>query len=112
VLTRNHELGKEAAAQGFFGPQPSAAERERDLDRLEDARLLDPNAYWRVARANYLLLVGDTRAAAATAEALVRDEPENPFAWSALLQATRESDPARSEEAAAALKRLNPRGAG
>lgn len=110
VLTRNHELGKEAAVRAFFGPEPSAADRERDLERLEDARLLDPNAYWRVARANYLLLDGDARRAAMTAEELVRDEPENIFAWSALLEATRESDPSRAAEAAAEIRRLNPLG--
>jgi hypothetical protein len=110
VLTRNHELGKEAAVRAFFGPEPSAADRERDLERLEDARLLDPNAYWRVARANYLLLDGDVRRAAMTAGELVRDEPENIFAWSALLEATRESDPSRAAEAAAEIRRLNPLG--
>jgi hypothetical protein len=110
VLTRNHELGKEAAVRAFFGPEPSAADRERDLERLEDARLLDPNAYWRVARANYLLLDGDARRAAQTAEELVRDEPENIFAWSALVEATRESDPSRAAGAAAEIRRLNPLG--
>jgi hypothetical protein len=110
VLTRNHELGKDAAVRAFFGPEPSAAERERDLERLEDARFLDPNAYWRVALANYHLLGGDTHQAAQTAESLVRDEPENIFAWSALLQATRESDPARAADAAAEIRRLNPLG--
>jgi hypothetical protein len=110
VLTRNHELAKDTAVRAFFGPEPSAAERERDVERLEDARLLDPNAYWRVALANYFLLDGDTRRAAQTAEELVQDEPENIFAWSALLQATRESDPARAKEAAAEIRRLNPLG--
>jgi hypothetical protein len=111
VLTRNHELGKEAAVRAFFGPEPSAADRERDLDRLEDARFLDPNAYWRVARANYFLLDGDARRAAQAAESLVRDEPDNIFAWSALLQATRDSDPGRAREAAGEIRRLNPLGA-
>jgi hypothetical protein len=110
VLTRNHELAKDAAVRAFFGPEPSAAERARDVELLEDARLLDPNAYWRVALANYFLMDGDTRRAAQEAEQLVRDEPESIFAWSALLQATRESDPARAEEAAAEIRRLNPLG--
>ena len=108
VLTRNHALAHDAALRAFFGPKLSAAERDRDLERLEDAQLLDPNAYWRVARVNYLLLDGDRRRAARAAESLVRDEPENIFAWSALLQATRRSDPGRAAEAAAEMRRLNP----
>jgi hypothetical protein len=110
VLARNHELGREAALRAFLGPEPNPGERERDLKTLEDAELLDPNAYWRVARANYLLLDGDAREAARTAEALVRDEPENLFAWSALMRATARTEPRRSAEAAAAIRRLDPLG--
>jgi hypothetical protein len=112
VLLRNYEIGKQAAVRAFFGPEPSAAERKRDLDRLDDAQLLDPNAYWKVARANYFLLDGDARSAAGAAEQLVREEPENIFAWSTLQRATERSDPARAAEAAARIKRLNPLGSG
>jgi hypothetical protein len=111
VLARNHELGKDPAVRAFFGPKPGPVERQRDLDALEDAQLLDPNAYWRIALANYHLMAGDRRGAIPVAEELVRDEPENLFAWGALLQATREADPRRAAEAAAALRRLNPLGA-
>lgn len=108
VLFRNYEIGKDAAVRAFFGPKLSRAERERDLDRLDDAQLLDPNAYWRIARANYHILDGDRRRAARAAEDLVRDEPQNIFAWSTLLQATRRSDPERAAEAVAEIRRLNP----
>jgi hypothetical protein len=108
VLYRNYETGKDAAVRGFFAPEKSRAARERDLQRLEDAQLLDPNAYWKVARANYQLATGDLRGAAAAAEDLVHAEPENIFAWSTLLRATEKSDPARAREAAAAIRRLNP----
>jgi hypothetical protein len=110
VLLRNYELGKDAAVRGFFGPKLSQAERQRDLDRLEDAQLLDPNAYWKIARANYQILDGDPRAAARSAERLVVDEPTNVFAWGTLLQATRRSDPDRAAQAAAEIRRLNPLG--
>jgi hypothetical protein len=110
VLLRNYELGKDAAVRAYFGPKPSPAERDRDLERLDDAQLLDPNAYWRIARANYQILGGDSRGAARTAEQLVRDEPQNLFAWSTLLQATRRSDPDRAAQAAAEIRRLNPLG--
>jgi hypothetical protein len=112
VLTRNHELGKEAAVRAFFGPKLSTGERERDLERLQDSELLDPNAYWRIARANYLVLHGDRAAAGRLAEALVHDEPENIFAWGALRRAKERTDPARAAEAQEEMTRLNPLGAG
>jgi hypothetical protein len=108
VLLRNYELGREAAVRAFFGPKLSQAERQRDLERLDEAQLLDPNAYWRIARANYHILDGDRGAAVRAAEQLVRDEPQNAFAWSTLLSATRDSDPERAAEAAAEIRRLNP----
>lgn len=110
ILYRNYEVGRDAALHAFFSPAESKAARERDLERLDDAQLLDPNAYWKVARANYQLAVGDRRGAAAAAEKLVGDEPENIFAWGMLARATRRSDPARAREAAAEVRRLNPLG--
>ena len=110
VLLRNYETGKDAAVRAFFGPKLSQPERARDLERLHDAQLLDPNAYWKIARANYQILNGSERGAARAAEQLVRDEPQNIFAWGTLLQATRRSDPARAAEAAAKIRRLNPLG--
>ena len=108
VLYRNYEIGKDAAIHAFFAPEKSRAGRERDLNRLDDAQLLDPNAYWKVARANYQLVTGDRRGAASAAEKLVRAEPENIFAWGILLRATEQSDPARARQAAAEIRRLNP----
>ena len=110
ILYRNYEVGRDAALHAFFSPAGSQAARERDLERLDNAQLLDPNAYWKVARANYQLAVGDRRGAAAAAEKLVGDEPENIFAWGTLARATRRSDPARAREAAAEVRRLNPLG--
>jgi hypothetical protein len=108
VLYRNYAIGKDAAIHAFFAPEKSPAGRQRDLDRLDDAQLLDPNAYWKVARANYQLVTGDRRGAASAAAELVRAEPENIFAWSILLRATEQSDPARARQAAAEIRRLNP----
>ena len=110
VLFRDYEIGKDAAVRAFFAPAKSPAERERDLERLDDAQLLDPNAYWKVARANYQLATGDRRGAAAAAEELVKAEPENIFAWGTLLRATERSDPTRARQAAAEIRRLNPLG--
>ena len=110
ILYRNYEVGRDAALLAFFGPAKTQAARERDLDRLDDAQLLDPNAYWKIARANYQLAIGDRRDAVAAAEELVGNEPENIFAWGTLARATRRSDPARAREAAAEVRRLNPLG--
>ena len=52
----------------------------------------------------------DFERAAAEAEDLVRAEPDNAVAWALLRGATSQTDPERSAEAAAELKRLNPRG--
>lgn len=112
VLLRNYEIGKDAAVRAFFGPKLSQAEGKRDLQRLDDAQFLDPNAYWRVARANYLILDGDQRRAARAAEQLVRDEPQNLFAWGTLYQATKKDDPERAAQAAREIKQLNPLGSG
>lgn len=111
VLLRNHELGDDAALRAFFAPPPSEVERERDLERLEDAELLDPSSYWKLAHASHHLLSGDPRRAALEAESLVRDEPENASAWGLLERATRRTDPRRAAQAAAELRRLNPLGA-
>lgn len=110
VLLRDHEIGKEAALRAYFAPAKSAASRDRDIRRLEDARLLDPSASWDLALANYRLAAGDVRAATAEAEDLVRAEPENLAAWGTLLRATQRTDPARAREAAAAIRRLDPLG--
>jgi predicted Zn-dependent protease len=110
VLLRNHELGEDALARSFFAAQLGEEQRQRDLEDLEDAELLDPSSSWDVTTANYLLLSGDVPGAARAAERLVRDEPDNVSAWNVLQRATADSDPSRSAEAAAEIRRLNPRG--
>jgi hypothetical protein len=112
VLLRGAELGKEAMFRAYFGPRENPVERDRDLRRLEDAALLDPSSEWDLARATYYLNIGDRRRAAAVAEELVRREPRNLVAWTALSRATRATDQARSARAAEAVERLNPLGSG
>jgi hypothetical protein len=111
VLLRNYHVGHDAAIRAFFGPEPtSSEEREHLLKRLDNAEALDPSSYWQLARANLYLFDGDARQAQATAEDLVRAEPENPFAWGMLREATEQRDPARAAQANAELRRLNPLG--
>jgi cytochrome c-type biogenesis protein CcmH/NrfG len=95
VLLRNHEVGE-------------AAVSDRDTGALESARLLDPNRYWDQVLAGVYLIEREPRRAAAEAEELVRAEPDNVVAWSLLREATRGTDPARFDQATAALRRLNP----
>jgi hypothetical protein len=112
VLLRDVRLGEEAVFRAYFGPSENPVERDRDLRRLEDAALLDPSSEWDLARATYYLNIGDRRRAAAVAQELVRREPRNIVAWTALNRATRGTDQARSARAAEAVERLNPLGSG
>lgn len=108
VLVRDHYVGQSAAEQLLYEPDQSDSHFERNIARLEDSRFLNPGTTAKLARAQYYLFRGRPRAAARAAEELVRSEPENADAWQLLWRATSETDPARSREAAAALKRLNP----
>lgn len=110
VLLRDYRVGHDAAARSFFVPGLNAADRAADRDRVADARFLDPSSYWSLALASNLLLAGDRAGAARESEDLVRDEPDNTAAWGLLRAATSSSDPARSAEAAARLRALNPLG--
>jgi predicted Zn-dependent protease len=97
VLLRNYEVGRDGLVN-------------RDPEQVESARLLDPNRNWELTLASVHLLNGDSRRAAAEGERLVAAEPDNAVAWSLLRAATRESEPRRSAEAAAELRKLNPLG--
>ena len=97
VLLRDHVVGRDGI-------------EARDPGQIDSAKLLDPNRYWDQARASAYILNGDFARAAVEAEDLVRAEPENAVAWALLRGATSKTDPDRSAEAAAELKRLNPRG--
>ena len=99
VLVRNLDTGLEAVAK-------------RDPEGLDSARFLDPGGYWDRVLASIYLYTGDNRRAAAEAEAIVRSEPDNLAAWNVLRQATIKTDPRRSAEAAAAIRRLDPLGSG
>jgi hypothetical protein len=111
VLLRDERVGTSAADRIFYAPELPPAELGRQLDRMEDARLLDPDPKVDLNRAGLLLLRGRHQEAAAIAGAQARREPANLEAWRIVYQATRESDPARARQALAAIRRLNPLGA-
>jgi predicted Zn-dependent protease len=108
VLVRDHYVGQSGAEKLLFDTKLSDSEFEHNLAQLEDSRFLNPSTTAELARAEYYLFRGRPRSAARVAEDLIRSEPENADAWRLLWRATRDTDPARAREAAAALRRLNP----
>ena len=95
VLLRDYELGYDALAN-------------RDPERLEEAKLLDPSRYWHRIQAGLYLVTADNERAVAEAEAIVREEPDNINAWTVLYHATRRTDPRRAAQAADEIRRLDP----
>jgi predicted Zn-dependent protease len=108
VLVRDHYMGESAAQAVLYDQNLSDREFDRNIQRLADSRFLNPSSSADLVRGTYYLFRGRPGAAARVAEALVRSEPENVDAWQLLWRATRDNDPARSREAAAQVKRLNP----
>jgi predicted Zn-dependent protease len=108
VLVRDHYVRQSAAEPLLYQLNLSDREFQRDMERMRDTRFLNPDSSVERARTEYYLFRGRPRAAARVAEALVHDEPANADAWRLLWRATRATDPARAEQAAAAMKRLNP----
>lgn len=109
VLLRDHRAS-EAASPLLFETKLTEREFDRNLEKLEDAELLNPDSSLQLARATYLLVRERRAEAADAAEDLVATEPDNLAAWGVLLDATRGSEPRRAERAEAAIRRLNPRG--
>jgi hypothetical protein len=108
VLLRDFYVADAATDRIFYDAGITPAEFVRNMERLEDAELLNPDSTWELTRAKFLLLRDGPRRAAHAAEALVRNEPANVEAWVVLRKATRQIDPARSAEAAGQIKRLDP----
>ena len=109
VLLRDHVVS-ESASPLLYQAELSEPEFDRNIARLEDAQLLNPDSSLDLARATYLMLRGrDAQAIAATDE-LLEAEPDNVAAWNVLLDASRGSHPARAAQARAEVRRLNPRG--
>jgi tetratricopeptide repeat protein len=108
VLMRDFEVARIAGNEILHGRNLSDARFDRDIERVEAADFLTPDATWEQARAQYYFSRGRLRQAARVAEALVRREPENIEAWVVLFRANQEIDPRRSARAEAEVKRLDP----
>jgi hypothetical protein len=109
VLYRDRRVGQAAADVIFYEPRLPAAEFDRQMERLRDARLLDPDRYWELTRARYFLLRDRPVRALRTANGLVREEPDNLDAWIVVHEASRQLDPRRAARALTEISRLNPR---
>jgi hypothetical protein len=110
VLVRDRDVGEESAAPLLYQPNMSEARFQRYIDRLGEARLLNPDPTVDVVLATYQLVRGHRRIAAEDAERIVRREPQNLTGWTILYRATQGRDPAVAARAAAAMRRLNPLG--
>jgi hypothetical protein len=108
VLYRDRRVGQDAADVIFYQPGLGPAEWERQMERISDARLLDPDRHWELTRARYFLLRDMPRRALRSADRLVSEEPDNLDAWIVVYKASRSVDRRRSARAAAEIRRLNP----
>jgi hypothetical protein len=70
---------------------------------------MDPDRYWDLTRARYLLLRDRPRRALHAAEEIVGDEPDNLEAWLVVYQAAELVDSSRTGEAIDRIRQLNPR---
>jgi hypothetical protein len=109
VLLRDHVVS-ESASPLLYQSQLSDPEFDRNIDRLEDAQLLNPDSSLDLARATYFMLRGRDAQAIAAADELLAAEPANVAAWDVLLDASRGFDPQRAAQARTEVRRLNPRG--
>ena len=105
VLLRDTRLQERATETAQTGGEAAAAARD-----YEAARLLNPDTAPDVGRAFALQAQRRAREAVAVVEDVVRREPENLTAWRLLSVLTVELDPARSRQAAARARALDPIG--
>ena len=94
-------------------PRASPAEIESALREVRSAHTLDPS---RTESLSYVaaleIRAGRLDEAARVYEDIVRREPDTAEAWFVLSRLTQKSDPARSAQALAQAKRLDPLGIG
>jgi predicted Zn-dependent protease len=107
ILLRAHNIVDGVSPALIGDPELPAEQYSQDLRRLEDARLLNPDPTWRLNRAIALVSRNPERAAA-EAQQLVRDEPDNLVAWRVLLEAASGRDKSRARQAWRQVRRLDP----
>jgi hypothetical protein len=106
VMERDARLYARGIAAGGSLDDPATISRaEADL---EDARLLSPDRTPDVGRALILWTTGRAEEARAVLEEVVRSEPDNLSAWTALGWVNAGADPALERRVAAEMRRLDP----
>ena len=100
---RRQVRGTEVLRAGGAPAVLEAAERD-----LRAARLLNPDRRPDIDRALLLRALGRTRDALDVTEDVVRDEPDNLFAWGVLSVLAQNEDPAAVRRALDARRRLDP----
>lgn len=90
------------------GAAPSRAQIARAIELLEGARRARPDGEILPRLAGLELTAGRRERAVALLRPLVRDEPENVTAWTALALALAETDPDAAAEANARRRALAP----
>ena len=107
VLYRDVRLGQGATDVLLTERNLSNAEEARQIDRLRDARLLDPDRQWDQKIA-FFLMFDRPREALRIADEVVAKEPDNIEAWRVVEAVAQRIDPRRAAEARAERRRLNP----
>ena len=100
VMERDYRL--------FVGVAGAPSTSRVDSD-LRAARFLNPDSGPDLIRAVRVQSARDWRAAEGTIERVLRDEPDNLYAWNALAFVARGHDPLALRRAQAAARRLDPR---
>ena len=98
----------DARSQATATDALNASQFERAAGLFRRGRTLAPDAGPKASEAFALLKAGRPDQAAPLLEEVVRSEPRNARAWSALAFADRERDPARARFAAARARALAP----
>jgi hypothetical protein len=109
VLMRDHRIVDGVSPRLIGDPTVSKAEFERDVRRLEDARLLNPDPTWQLNR-GLALVARSPRRAARDLETLLEREPDNVAALRVLHEAARRFDRRRAARIRAQIDRVDPLG--
>jgi hypothetical protein len=107
VLYRDVRMGQAATDVLLTDRNPSHAEVDHQVDRLRDAKLLNPDRQWDQKIA-FFLMVDRPREALRIANELATEEPDNVEVWRVVEAAAQRIDPPRAAQARAERRRLNP----
>jgi len=108
LMLRAELINQDVAPRLTGAAQRSAGEFRDDIERVDSSRLLNPDPTPRFVRAA-AWLTRDPGRAVRELDSLAREEPDNVAVWRVLYATTRDFDPGRADQAAAQIRRLDPR---